>query len=145
MLSMLASLVLVCPDHRLPQLDLVSLRIDDPGELAVLVRLRPLQDVDAGSLQAGDQLEKIVDPVVDHERRVARPEPFAVPFGDVPGRDAAILGRVVGPPEDRAAELLERYLEMISIPGRESAAVLSRLEEDAADAGDPRHRSLPPP
>jgi len=45
------SLVLVRPEHRLPQLDLVSVGVDDPSELPILVRLRALQDLDPGSLR----------------------------------------------------------------------------------------------
>src|SRR4051812_43629063 len=137
------SLVLVRPDGRLPQLDLVSVGVQDPGELPVLVRLGTLQEADPGSLQVGDQLEQIVDTVVDHEGGFARAEPLAVPFCDVPDRDAPIAGLVVGPAEDRAPEFLDRYPEMVSIPRCKRGAIRSRLEEDAADSGDPCHASLP--
>ena len=43
--------VLFIPEHRLPKLDLVSIRIHDPCELAVLVRFRPADDSDTGRLK----------------------------------------------------------------------------------------------
>src|SRR5215218_8628681 len=63
----LGALVLVVPDHRFPELDLVSIRIHDPGELSVLVRLGSLDDVDTGRAQLLDHLDEVVDAVVDHE------------------------------------------------------------------------------
>src|SRR5690349_9391328 len=94
-----SALVLVVPGHRLPELDLVVVGIEDPGELAVLVRLGPLEDLDAGRAQLGEELVEVVDPVVDHEARLARAEPVAVRARDVPRGHALVVGMIVGPPQ----------------------------------------------
>src|SRR4026209_194490 len=67
----LAGLVLLVPGLRLPQFHLVAVRIDDPRELAVLVRFRTLEDLDAGRQEVRKKLAEVIDPVVDHEGCVA--------------------------------------------------------------------------
>src|SRR5690606_31882907 len=62
-----AGLVAVIPPDRLPELDLVAVRVHHPGELAVLVRLRAIDCLDAGGLQLCQQRVEIVDAVIDHE------------------------------------------------------------------------------
>src|SRR6185436_3000047 len=62
--------VLVVPELRLPQLDLVFVGVHDPRELPVLVRFGPLNDSNAGRAQLLQQRGEIVDAVVDHEGRV---------------------------------------------------------------------------
>src|SRR4051794_17971628 len=63
------ALVLVVPHHRLPELDLVSVGVHDPRELAVLVRFGSADDAHAGGTELREHLDEIVDPVVDHEGR----------------------------------------------------------------------------
>src|SRR5262245_41948793 len=70
--------VLLIPRHRLPQLDLVAIQIEDPRELAVLVRFRTANRFDAAGAKLREQLGEIVHAVVDHERRIARAEPLRV-------------------------------------------------------------------
>src|SRR5436189_73825 len=93
------SLVLVIPQLRLPELDLVSVRVHDPRELAVLVRLRSLNDAHARATQLLEQLAEVVDAVVDHEGRLTGVEPLAVFPGDMPHREPSILCRIVRPPQ----------------------------------------------
>src|SRR5262245_159894 len=71
------ALVLVIPDHRLPQLHFVSVRVHDPRELPVFMRFGALEDFDSACPELRDHLDKIVHPVVDHERRVTGAEPLA--------------------------------------------------------------------
>src|SRR4051812_15384064 len=59
---------------RLPELDLVSFRIDDPGELPVLGIVDLLEHVAAFLAQDLHEREQVLDAVVDHERRGARRE-----------------------------------------------------------------------
>ena len=40
-------LILFVPDHRLPKLDLVAVRVHDPCKFSVFVRFRPRYDLDA--------------------------------------------------------------------------------------------------
>src|SRR5262245_48399263 len=84
----LSALVLVVPEHRLPELDLVPIRIHDPRELAVLVRLGSLQDFHAARTELRQQLAEVVDTVVDHEGGIAGAEPLAVSFCNMPHRQA---------------------------------------------------------
>src|SRR4051812_3189967 len=135
-------LLVLLPDRRLPQLDLVAVGIHDPGELAVLVLLGPLDDRDAVLLELRENSPEIVDAVVDHEARRTRVEPLRLALGDVPDGEAAILRLVIGPPQDCAAPRLERQAEVIPIPGGEPCVVRRRLEEDAADPGHARHHHL---
>jgi hypothetical protein len=59
----LTALVLLVPELRLPQLHLVAVRIDDPGEFAVLVRFRALEELDAGRLEVREETVEVIDPV----------------------------------------------------------------------------------
>src|SRR5262245_33944614 len=70
-------LVLGVPVHRLPKLDLVTVRIHDPGERAVLVRFRSADDFHPTRTQLREHLAEVVDPVVDHEGRMTWAEPSA--------------------------------------------------------------------
>src|SRR5215217_2109767 len=107
------ALVLVVPQHRLPELDLVLVRVHDPRELAVFMRLGSLDDCHPVRTQLLDQCVHVVDAVVDHERRRARVEPLGVLRRHTPHRHAAVLGRVVRPPENRPAEAFERHAEVL--------------------------------
>src|SRR5262245_28650121 len=80
----LTGLVLLVPQLRLPQLHLVAVRIDDPRELAILVRFRALENLDSAGAEVREQLAQVIDPVVDHERCVAGREPLGVRLRDGP-------------------------------------------------------------
>src|SRR5690554_3676235 len=136
-------LVLLVPELRLPQLHLVAVRVRDPRELAVLVRFRALEDLDAGRPKVREELVEVIDSVVDHERRVAGREPRGIPLGDVPDGEAAILGPVVRLPQHGAAPRLQRYPQVLLIPYCQCLVVPLALEEHAANAGHPRHPSPP--
>src|SRR5690606_5009465 len=122
------ALVLVVPRHRLPEFDLVAVRIHDPRELAVLVRFRTLDDVHAVRAQLHEQFIEVVDPIVDHERGLTRAEPLAVLFRERPYREAAVGCLVVRPSEDRAAPALPGHAEMLPVPRRERGAVALALQ-----------------
>src|SRR5258707_806662 len=99
--------VLVVPELRLPELDLVSVRVHDPRKLAVLGRFGSLDDFHTPRPQLFQQLAEVVDPVIDHEGRFAWAEPLAVFLRDMPYREASILGLVVRPSEDRATKVFQ--------------------------------------
>src|SRR5258706_14187106 len=76
--------ILVVPDLRLPELDLVSVWVHDPRKLAVLVRFGSLDDFHTSRMQLLEQLAEVVDPVVNHEGGFACAEPQAVFPRDLP-------------------------------------------------------------
>src|SRR5262245_35755969 len=133
-------LVLVVPDHRLPELDLVPIRIHDPRELAVLVRFGSADDFHSARTKLREHLAEVVDSVVDHEGRITWAEPLAVAFRDMPHREAPVLGSVVRPFEDSTSKVLQRHAQMLLIPGCQRGATALALEEDAADSSDLCHR-----
>src|SRR5262245_55906894 len=135
------SLVLFIPQHRLPQLNLVPLRVHDPCELPVFSRFGAFDDFDPARTELLDHLPKIVDPVVDHERRVTRAEPLGFFFCDDPDGESLVLGFVIWPSENSAAKALECHTKMLLIPGRKRGTVAPALEEDSADSGNFRHGS----
>src|SRR6476620_7978027 len=104
----LGLLVLLVPDHRLPQLDLVAVGIHDPREFSVLFGIGPLDDLDAVTLELREQRGQVVDPVIDHEARRARAEPLRLALGDVPDGEAAVLRLILWPLQDRAPPIFER-------------------------------------
>src|SRR5436190_14735755 len=134
---------LVVPDLRLPELDLVSVRVHDPRKLAVLVRFGSFDDFHTPRTQLVQQLVEVVDPVVDHEGRSAWAEPLAVFLRDMPHSKASILGLVVRPFEDSAAKVFQRHAQVLPIPRCQCSAVACALEEDAADSGNLRHPCPP--
>src|SRR5690349_12798376 len=126
---------------RLPELDLVVVRVHDPGKRAVLGRLGSFDDVDTPGTQLLQQLAEVVDPVVDHEGRFAWAKPLAVFLGDMPHGNASILGLVVRPSEDCAAPVFQHEPQVLLVPRRQCRVVACAFEEDAADAGNFRHVS----
>src|SRR5262252_4833737 len=92
-----STLLLLLVRRRLPELDLVLVGIHDPRELAVLVRVGPLNDGYASGAQLLQNPVEVVDAVIDHERRLAGTEPLAVLPRDMPHRLAAVPGLVVRP------------------------------------------------
>jgi len=98
--------------------------IEHPGELAVLVGLGPLEDLDAGGAQPGEQLVEVVDAIVDHEARLARCEPLAVGSGCRPYGHTAVDLRVVGPIDNTSAPILEFEAEIVAIPRCEGVLIL---------------------
>ncbi len=138
-----SALVAVIPAFWLPQLDLVAVRIHDPGELAVLVRFRALPDFDAGCFQLGNHAGHVVDAVVDHERRGAGPEPVAVLRRDMPDGNAVVIGLVILPVEYAAAEILKADAEVPLVPRRQLARIPPGLEKHTAYTGYFCHRAAP--
>src|SRR5438552_3999436 len=135
--------VLVVPDLRLPELDLVFVWVHDPRKLAVLVRFGSLDDFHTPRTHLLQQLAEVVDPVVAHEGRSAWAEPLAVFLRDMPHSQASILGLVVLPSEDRAAKVFQRHAQVLPIPRCQCSTVACTLEEDAANSGNPRHPCPP--
>src|ERR1044072_7235909 len=99
-------LVLVIPEHRLPELHLVPVRIHDPCELSVFIRLGASDDFDPIRAQLRYQLVKVVNAVVDHERRVTWAEPLAVFSCDTPHSEPLVFGLVIRPSQDRTTKAL---------------------------------------
>ena len=58
-------------DRWLPQFDLVSLRIDDPGKLAVFRVIDLVEDVATLGSEGRDHRIEVFNTVVDHERGFA--------------------------------------------------------------------------
>src|SRR5436190_704333 len=127
------------PRRRLPELDLVPLRVHDPPELPVLRVIRLLEHVAAFLAQRLKQPRQVFDAIVDHEGRLARGEGFAIRREERP--DGRSLGRVafgVGPGEGRAAPVLDVDPEVPLVPGAQGLGI-PRAQEDAADAGHASH------
>src|SRR6185503_10324273 len=59
---------------RLPELDLVALRVDHPGELAVEVFNDFAIDRHTGRPELREKRFEVADAVVEHERRITRSE-----------------------------------------------------------------------
>src|SRR5690606_3064357 len=87
--------VLLVPEHWLPEFDLVVVRVHDPGELAVLVGLWSLHDLDPRGLQLREQGVEIIDSVIDHERRCTRGKPSGTPLRHAPDGKPLVFGFVV--------------------------------------------------
>src|SRR5213594_3206892 len=142
-MALSGTLILVVPDLRLPELDLVSVWVHDPRKLAVFVRFGSLDDFHTPRTQLLQHLTEVVDSVVDHKGRLAWAEPLAVFLRDMPHSKASILGLVVRPSEDRAAKVFQRHAQVLPIPRCQCSTVACTLEEDAADSGNLRHRCPP--
>ena len=56
---------------------------------------------------------------------------------------AIVVGPVVGPLEDRAAEVLQAQAQVLLVPGGQRGAIALALEEDPADSRDPCHPLSP--
>ena len=120
----------------LPQFDLVSLRIDDPGKLAVLGVIDLVEDVAAFRFERRDQSVKIFNAVIDHERGFAWSKLVAfLPTNGPDGRSAGGLAIRVGPGERGTAPLLNIDGEMTLVPSLKRRCILC-LEKDAADSSD---------
>ncbi|GBF26864.1 hypothetical protein MnTg02_01906 [bacterium MnTg02] len=92
----------------LPQLDLVSLRIDDPGKLAVLRVIDLVENVAAFRSERRDYCVKVFNAVVNHERGFAWSKLVAFLRTNGPdGRSASGLAIRVGPGERGTAPLLD--------------------------------------
>ena len=127
---------------RLPQFDLVALRIDDPPKLAVLRVIDLVENIAAFRFERGDQSVKVLDAVVDHERGVAGSKLLAFLRRNQPRRLFAYgLPIRVGHNERGAAPRLHVDAEVTLVPSPQRGCVL-RFEEDAADAGDSLHVNL---
>src|SRR2546427_7179295 len=121
---------------RLPQLDPVALRIGDPSDPTVRVLVSLVVDGHALSGQLPEHAIEVVNPVVDHagRREVAR-----LGRKERPHRAPHALGpRELTPLEHRPALLLDGDSEVLAIPLAQRRSV-TRLEEDAAEAGHPSH------
>src|SRR5436853_1368645 len=136
-------LVLFIPDHRLPQLHLVSLGIHDPRELPVFMRFGAANNFYSVRTELRDHLAEIVNPVVNHERGVAGAEPLAFLFGDVPYGEPFVVGFVILPFQNSAAKALQLHAQVFLIPSHKSGPVVAALEEYTANSRNSRHR-LPP-
>ena len=80
--------------------------------------------------QLRKEFVKVVHSVIDHEGGVTGAEPLAVTLRDMPHREAVVVGFVVRPPEDRAAEILQvstttlwRRLKEFGVDGPDNRAV----------------------
>src|SRR4051794_25718781 len=127
---------------RLPQFDLVSVRVDDPPKLAVLRVIDLIEDVAAFGFERRDQSVEVFNAVVDHERGCAWGELLRFLRSDQPrGRAACRLAIRAGPVEGGAAPCLDVDAEMLLVPGLQRGCIL-RLEKDSADASDTLHANL---
>src|SRR5687767_2848576 len=133
------ALVLVVPELRFPELDLVAVWIHDPRERAVLVKLGPLHDLHVVAAQLLEHPGHVIDAIVDHEARLARAEPLAIGRSEMPHGEAFVLRVIVGPPQDRTAEIFERDAEILLIPSSEQLRIALRPEKHSADSGDLCH------
>src|SRR5688500_7050817 len=102
---------------RLPQFDLVPLRIDDPGKLAVLGFIDLVEDVAAFFFERRYHGVKVFNAVVDHEGGFAWSKLVAILRTNRPdGRSAHGLAIRVGPGESGTAPRLDIDGEMTFVP-----------------------------
>src|SRR5438128_4148439 len=130
------------PLWRLPEFNFVALWIHDPSEFPVLRVVGLLEHVATFLAECFEKCCQIFDSIVDHERRLARSEVFAVRWTDQPGRSS--LGRVafgVSPGEGRAAPVLNVDPKVLLVPSAQRFRILG-AEEDAANACDSSHSNL---
>jgi hypothetical protein len=125
--------------ERLPQLDLVAVRVIDPGEAPVALVLAIRVDAHAAGLQALEQRVEVVDDVVHHELGRARLEVRRVAGENAPDRHVLGVRVVLLPPgqHERVHGLRRRR------PARMEAApaglylrprgVVGRADRDAVD------------
>ncbi len=120
--------------QRLPELDLVAFRVHDPGEAAAGIAVVALERLDALRLDPRQERVEIVHGIVDHMVARRRREICGVGREGAPDERGWMAGRIGL--YHRATPVLQREAEHVAIPGREGLGVF-RLEEDAADAGNP--------
>jgi hypothetical protein len=138
----LPALICSLPVRRLPQFDLVALRVHDPAEFSEVGIIGLVEDVAALVAEGLEQRGEVVDPVVDHEGRLARREVVTVGGADGPGGRAAGWGaRVVCPVERGTAPRLDIDAQVAFVPGLQRSRVLC-VKEDTADTCDSFHVSL---
>src|ERR1044071_8568429 len=102
------ALFLSLTGRRLPQLDLVSLRINDMSKLAVLRFLDTIKHVAAFRFERRDQSVQVFNAVVDHERGRAWSKLLALLRSNQPGgRSACGLALRVNPVERSTAPRLD--------------------------------------
>src|SRR5947199_4968062 len=130
------------PLWRLPELNLVALRIHDPSEFPVLRVVGLLEHIATFLAQCFEKCCQIFDSIVDHEGRLARSEVLAVRWTDRPGRSS--LGRIafgVSPVEGCSTPGLNVDPEVLLVPIAERLRILG-AHEDAANASDSSHSNL---
>jgi hypothetical protein len=135
-------LVLLVPNHRLPKLNLISVGINNPRKLPVLVRLRTANYFDSTTLELDQHFIQIIHSIINHEKGVARAEPLAAFLCDVLHREALILCFVVRPFQHCTTKALEGDAEMLLIPGCERFIVTLCYEKDSTNSSNFRHLLL---
>src|SRR5579863_10561932 len=96
------------PSRWLPELDLVAFRVHDPSELPVLRVVCFFKHVAAFFAQCLKQGGQVLDPIVDHEGRLAWSEVIAVCCADGPDRGSlSRVSRGIGPGEGRTTPVLD--------------------------------------
>src|SRR5437016_5214413 len=118
--------------QRLPEFYLVSLRIVDPCETAVVVVFAFWIDPDTFGRELREESVEIGDAKVDHEGRRARVEVLRAGRERRPYRHSCVCLRIVGPPERRALARLVGYAQMPCVPLRKSLGI-ARLEKDSSN------------
>src|SRR6266550_1967505 len=119
----------------LPEFYLVSLRIVDPCETAVVVVFAFWIDPDTFGRELREESVKIGNAKVDHEGRRARVEVLRVCRKRRPHRHSCVGPRIVRPAERRALARLVGYAQMACVPLRQSLRI-SRLEKDSSNTRD---------
>src|SRR5690242_8881155 len=129
------------PRGRLPQLDLVSLRVHHPAEFSILRVVDLLENVAAFFPECLQEAGQVSDAIVHHEGGRAGRELLAAEPEEGPCRGARTA--VVCPGERRTAPVLDVDAQVLLVPGSQGNRVL-RLKEDAADACHSPHSSPRP-
>src|SRR5207253_9281573 len=80
--------------RRLPELDLVAVRIDEPAEASVLVLLDLADDLGAAEMHLTERTVEIVDDEIEHEFALRRREVIGVCRKRAPDGEAASGKRV---------------------------------------------------
>src|ERR1700722_7936560 len=121
--------------QRLPELNLVSIRVIDPGKAAVGFIHSLVVNLYALLFQAVEQSVEIVDDVVDHERGMGGAEIVSGGGKHGPDGDVFLLRVVVFAPRKHRASALVSQSKMLRIPIARLIAIRG-FEEDTADSQD---------
>ena len=120
----------------------MALRIGDPREMAVLILVALVSDLDTLRAQLRNQSVEIIDSVIEHESRLARAKVGRVLLEEGPHRGPEPIRIVALPPlQDSPAAGLDGQPEVSAIPLSERVYITS-AKESAAESRDSGRRRL---
>lgn len=134
--------VFVVPGHGLPKFNLVSVRVHNPGELSILVRLWAADHCYITRLQLFKHFIQVVDPIVDHKGGVTGTEPLASSICKMPCGKTQVFGLIIRLPKYSTTKIFQCHTQVFLIPGCQRSPITPALKKDSANAGYLRHGNL---